>query len=86
MFDDPVNGREDRTYPLAQSSGGAAGNVQLHNSLRRINGLRKKTDQQQERDEGDDAVFCELHGYAPIGGITKAKTAIVWFDYPTNNG
>lgn len=86
MFDDPFRCREDRTYPLAQSSGGAAGNVQLHNSLRRINGLRKKTDQQQERDEGDDAVFWELHGYAPIGGITKAKTAIVWFDYPTNNG
>ena len=62
MFDDPVRCLEDSTYPLAQASGGAAGNIQLHNSLRGVNSLHKKTGQHQERDEGDKSMFWEFDG------------------------
>ena len=62
MFDDPIYCLEDSTYPLAQASGGAPGNIQLHNALSSVNGLHKKTGQQQERDEGDESMFWEFHG------------------------
>ena len=65
MFDDPVYCLEDRTYPLAQASGGATGNIQLHNSLRSVNSLRNKTGQQQEGGENDESMFWEFHGQAP---------------------
>ncbi|MBU0767447.1 hypothetical protein KKF55_06780 [Patescibacteria group bacterium] len=61
MLDDSLRCLEDNTYPLAQASGGAAGNIQLHNSLRSVNSLHKKAGQQQEGDKGDESMFWEFH-------------------------
>jgi hypothetical protein len=62
MFDDPRCCLEDRTYPVAKTSGGATGNIHLHNSLGSVNSLHRKTGQQQEGNEGDEAMFWEFHG------------------------
>jgi hypothetical protein len=62
MFDDSRCCLEDGTYPLAQASGAATGNIQLHNSLRSVNSLHKETGQQQEDNKGDEAIFWEFHG------------------------
>ena len=62
MFDDPIYCLEDSTFPLTQASGGTSGNIQLHNALSSVNGLHKKTGQQQEGNECDESMFWEFHG------------------------
>jgi hypothetical protein len=62
VFNDSVRCLEDSTYPVTQPSGGATGDVQLHNFFRSVNSLHEKTGQQQEGNEGDEAMFAESHG------------------------
>jgi hypothetical protein len=53
MFADSRRHLEDRTYPLTETSGRAAGNYQLHDSFRRVAIRHEKPGQQQQADEVD---------------------------------
>jgi hypothetical protein len=55
MLYDPLCCLEDRPYPLTKTSGGATGNIQLHDSLGGVNIRYRNTGDQQETDEVDNA-------------------------------